>query len=62
MPPALRSVALATPNGRALEAFTTLAADGGGIATIVAPLLVILAFAAGAFALSAPGLRRWVAA
>ncbi len=62
MPPALRSVALATPNGRALDAFTTLAADGGGIATIVAPLLAILAFAVGAFALSAPGLRRWVAA
>ncbi len=62
MPPALRTVALATPNGRALDAFTTLAADGGGIATIVAPLLAILAFAVGAFALSAPGLRRWVAA
>ncbi|MFN2321816.1 MAG: ABC transporter permease [Trueperaceae bacterium] len=62
MPPALRTVALATPNGQALDAFTTLAADGGGIATIAAPLLGILAFAAGAFALSAPGLRRWVVA
>lgn len=61
MPDALQRLALVTPNGWALRGFTTLAADGGGVGSILLPLSAILAFAVAAFTLAIPGLRRQVA-
>ncbi|MEX2503050.1 MAG: ABC transporter permease, partial [Trueperaceae bacterium] len=61
MPPALRTVALATPNGQALQAFLTLTADGGTVRDVLGSVAMIVAFAAAALAASVPGLRRWVA-
>ena len=45
-PPIMRTLALATPNGWALRGFTDLATVGGGLGTVVLPLVAILAFAA----------------
>ncbi len=61
MPPGLQAVALATPNGQALQAFLVLTADGGGVREVAGNLVAILAFALVAFLASVPGLRRWVA-
>jgi ABC-2 type transport system permease protein len=61
MPEALQQLALVTPNGWALRGFTTLAADGGGVGSILLPLSAILAFAVAAFTLAIPGLKRQVA-
>ena len=44
-PEAMRTIALATPNGLALRAFGDLVADGGGILTVLPYLAGILAFA-----------------
>lgn len=44
-PPLMRTLALATPNGWALRAFTDLATTSGGVGTVLVPLLAILAFA-----------------
>lgn len=41
----IRQLSLATPNGWALRGFFDLAAEGGGIETIVEPITAILAFA-----------------
>ncbi len=46
-PPPLRRLALSTPNDWALRGYTDLATTGGGVATVVVPVLEILAFAAG---------------
>jgi len=45
-PPLLRRLALFTPNGWALRGYTDLATTGGGVGTVVVPVLAILAFAA----------------
>lgn len=50
-PPLVRTLALATPNGWALRAFTDLA-GGAAWTAAVTPLLAILAFAAGAGAIA----------
>ena len=52
-PPALRRLALLTPNGWAIRGFTDLATIGGGPGTVVLPVLAILGFSvvAGAIAL-----------
>jgi len=44
-PEAMRTLALATPNGLALRALGDLVADGGGIMTVLPYLAGILAFA-----------------
>lgn len=58
MPPALQTVALATPNGWALRAFTDLAADGAGLVDI-APALGAIAGLGAAIGAVAAGLLRW---
>ena len=45
-PELLRRLSLVTPNGWALRAFGDLAADGGGITTVLRPLAVISTFGA----------------
>lgn len=45
-PPLMRRLALCTPNGWALRAFTDMSTAGGGVATVVVPVLAILAFSA----------------
>lgn len=59
LPPVLQQVARLTPNGWALQGFMTLTADGGGVVDVLGPVVAILAFAAVAFAVAVPGLRRW---
>ena len=59
LPPALQQIARLTPNGWALQGFMTLTADGGGVLTVLGPVSAILVFAAVAFAVAVPGLRRW---
>ncbi len=58
LPETLRTLALATPNGWALRAFTDLAADGAGLADIALPLAVIAGFAVASTALAVPLLQR----
>ena len=43
LPEALQRVSLLTPNGWALRGFVDLVADGGGLATVAAPVAVTLA-------------------
>lgn len=45
-PALLRRLALFTPNGWALRGFTDLSTLGGGVSTVVEPVLAILAFSA----------------
>ena len=45
-PSIMRRLALFTPNGWALRAFTDLSTTGGGLHTVVQPVLAILAFSA----------------
>lgn len=45
-PDLLRRLALLTPNGWALRAFTDLATRGGGLRTVLVPVAAILAFSA----------------
>jgi len=53
-PSAIKHLALLTPNGWAIRGFTDLATIGGGLGTIVEPVIAILIFSVvvGAFALS----------
>ncbi len=62
LPPALQQVARFTPNGWALQGFTTLTADGGGVRDVLGPIAAVLAFAAVTFAAAVPGLRKWTTA
>lgn len=62
LPDVLQTVARWTPNGWAMQGFVTLTADGGGVASVVGPIVAILAFAVAAFLAAVPGLRRWTAA
>lgn len=52
-PPLLRRLALLTPNGWALRAFTDLATTGGGVGTVALPLLAISGIALAVAALAA---------
>jgi ABC-2 type transport system permease protein len=45
-PPLMRTLALFTPNGEAMRGFTDLATIGGGLATVVRPIEVILVVSA----------------
>jgi ABC-2 type transport system permease protein len=45
-PPLMRRVALLTPNGWAMRGFTDLATIGGGLGTVVEPVVAILVFSA----------------
>ncbi len=44
VPDVMKRIALFTPNGWALRAFTDLSTTGGGLRTVVTPVLAILAF------------------
>jgi ABC-type multidrug transport system permease subunit len=59
LPVALQQIARLTPNGWALQGFTTLTADGGGVRDVLGPIAAVLAFALAAFAAAVPGLRTW---
>jgi ABC-2 type transport system permease protein len=59
LPVALQQIARLTPNGWALQGFTTLTADGGGVRDVLGPIAAVLAFAVAAFAAAVPGLRSW---
>lgn len=52
-PDLLRRLALLTPNGWALRAYTDLSTTGGGLSTVAVPLLVITGFAVAIGALAA---------
>jgi ABC-2 type transport system permease protein len=45
-PSTIKRLALLTPNGWAIRGFTDLATIGGGLGTIVEPVVAILAFSA----------------
>jgi ABC-2 type transport system permease protein len=62
LPPALEKAALFTPNGWALEGFTTLTLDGGSIADIVRPVAVLLTMALVVGTFAVVRLRRTLAA
>lgn len=62
LPPLLQRIALWTPNGWALQGFTTLTSDGGGVVDILGPIGAVLLFAVATFVAAVPGLRRWTVA
>lgn len=57
----LQQVSLLTPNGQALRGFQDLASEGGGFATVVAPVAVLLALGVATFAVAAANASRLVA-
>ena len=59
-PPVMRTLSLFTPNGWAMLGFTDLATIGGGVGTVVEPVLAILAFSVVASSLAAVLARRAV--
>ena len=61
-PDVMRRLALLTPNGWALRAFTTLSTTGGGLHAVATPLLAILAFSAVVGSIAASLARRAVTA
>jgi ABC-2 type transport system permease protein len=62
LPELLQRAALLTPNGWALRGFVDLVADGGGLATVAAPLAVTLAVGLVTGALALRRARRMVVA
>jgi ABC-2 type transport system permease protein len=62
LPEALQRASLLTPNGWALRGFVDLVADGGGLATVAAPVAVTLAVGLVTGALALYRARRMVAA
>ena len=62
LPEALQRVSLLTPNGWALRGFVDLVADGGGLATVAAPVAVTLAVGLATGALALHRARRMVLA
>ena len=62
LPEALQRVSLLTPNGWALRGFVDLVADGGGLATVAAPVAVTLAVGLITGALALHRARRMVLA
>ena len=62
LPEALQRVSLLTPNGWALRGFVDLVADGGGLATVAAPVAVTLAVGLVTGALALHRARRMVLA
>ncbi len=61
MPDVMKRIALFTPNGQALRAFTDLSTTGGGLHTVVTPILAILGFSLVVGLLAALLARRAVA-
>lgn len=61
-PPIMRTLALCTPNGWALRAFTDLATAGGGLRTVLEPVVAICCFSAVVGAGAAALARRAVTA
>jgi ABC-2 type transport system permease protein len=61
-PTLMRRLALGTPNGWALRALTDLSTTGGGMRTVVAPVVAILAFSAVVGTVAALLARRAVTA
>lgn len=59
-PDVLRRVALFTPNGWALRAFTDVSADAAGLGRIAGPVLVLLGFAVGFGAVGLWRVRRGI--
>ena len=59
-PPVMRTLSLFTPNGWAMRGFTDLATLGGGMGTVVEPVLAILAFSIVASSVAAVLARRAV--
>jgi ABC-2 type transport system permease protein len=62
LPEVLQRVALLTPNGWALRGFVDLVADGGGLATVAAPVAVTLGVGLATGALALYRARRMVVA
>jgi ABC-2 type transport system permease protein len=62
LPEVLQRAALLTPNGWALRGFVDLVADGGGLATVAAPVAVTLGVGLATGALALYRARRMVAA
>jgi linearmycin/streptolysin S transport system permease protein len=62
LPEVLQRVSLLTPNGWALRGFVDLVADGGGLATVAAPVAVTLAVGLATGGLALYRARRMVAA
>jgi ABC-2 type transport system permease protein len=62
LPEVLQRVSLLTPNGWALRGFVDLVADGGGLATVAAPVAVTLAVGVVTGGLALYRARRMVAA
>ena len=62
LPEALQRVSLLTPNGWALRGFVDLVADGGGLATVAAPVAVTLGVGLATGSLALYRARRMVAA
>lgn len=58
VPDVMKRIALFTPNGWALRAFTDLSTTGGGLGTVVTPVAAILAFSLVVGALAALLARR----
>jgi ABC-2 type transport system permease protein len=59
-PDLLKRLALFTPNGWSLRAFTDVSADAAGVGRIVGPVLLLLAFAVGFGAIGLARVRRGV--
>lgn len=59
-PPVMRTLALLTPNGWALRAFTDLSTTGGGFSTVALPVAAMLAFSAVVATVAARLARRAV--
>jgi ABC-2 type transport system permease protein len=62
LPELLQRVSLLTPNGWALRGFVDLVADGGGLATVAAPIAVTLGIGLATGGLALYRARRMVAA
>ncbi len=60
VPDVMKRIALFTPNGQALRAFTDLSTTGGGLHTVATPVLAILAFSVVVGAVAAILARRAV--
>jgi ABC-2 type transport system permease protein len=62
LPPLLERLALLTPNGWALDGFTTLSLDGGGLGDVVRPIVVLSAISVTLGAIAVTRFKRAMAA
>ncbi|HEX8134877.1 MAG TPA: ABC transporter permease, partial [Actinomycetes bacterium] len=62
LPDLLQRLSLLTPNGWALRGFVDLVADGGGLATVAAPVAVTAAFGVATGLVALVRARRMVVA